>query len=168
MDTEIACFRFGNVHVIPVTCPAIAQEFLKKQDAVFALRPLSVAAGTFSGGYKTTILSPYEETWKKMRKRYFVEKIIDDGAPTSREEERVEALFEALRYLYAFCMSDSLPYLAGLDLDGHEKIIKEVHETILKYHEPIIRERIQKWSEDDGRNFLAENELGKIEPSGPA
>ncbi|XP_031396082.1 tyrosine N-monooxygenase-like [Punica granatum] len=225
MDTEIACFHFGNVPVIPVTCPAIAQEFLKKQDAAFASRPQSVAAGTFSGGYKTTILSPYGETWKKMRKvlnsevvsparhqwlhdkrimeadnliryiynqsknfgrvnlrtacrqytgnvmrrlmfnqRYFVEKIIDDGAPTFREEEHVEALFETLRYLYGFCISDYLPYLAGLDLDGHEKIIKEVHETILKYHEPIIRERIQKWREDDGRNFRVENELEKIEP----
>ncbi|PKI35974.1 hypothetical protein CRG98_043635 [Punica granatum] len=166
MDTEIACFRFGNVHVIPVTCPAIAQEFLKKQDAVFAMRPLSVAAGTFSDELHFAQLPNF--CLNICLVRYFVEKIIDDGAPTSREEERVEALFEALRYLYAFCMSDSLPYLAGLDLDGHEKIIKEVHETILKYHEPIIRERIQKWSEDDGRNFLAENELGKIEPSGPA
>ncbi|KAI4387470.1 hypothetical protein MLD38_005298 [Melastoma candidum] len=36
METEIACFRFGSTHVITVSSPIIAAEFLKKQDAVFA------------------------------------------------------------------------------------------------------------------------------------
>ncbi|PKI72732.1 hypothetical protein CRG98_006869 [Punica granatum] len=225
MDTNIACFRLGNVHVIPVTCPKIALEFLRKQDAVFASRPLSIASHTFSGGYKTAILSPYGESWKKMKKvlasevlslsrhqwlhdkraeeadnlvryiynqsknsgsvnvrmacchyctnvvrrmmfnrRYFAENILDDGAPTFREEEHVNALFTTINYLYAFCISDYLPYLVGLDLDGHEKIIKDANKTILKYHDPIIRERMRKWRENDRGMFRDENELKRIEP----
>ncbi|PKI48678.1 hypothetical protein CRG98_030929 [Punica granatum] len=225
MDTDIACFRLGNVHVIPVTCPNIALEFLRKQDAVFASRPWSVASHTLSGGFKTVIFSQYGESWKKMKKvlasevlspsrhrwlhdkraeeadnlvryiynqnknsgrvnvrmacshyctnvvrrmmfdqRYFVENILDDGAPTFREEEHVDALFTTINYLYAFCISDYLPYLVGLDLDGHEKIIQEANKTILKYHDPIIRERMQKWRENDGGMFIDENELKRIEP----
>ncbi|KAJ8649812.1 hypothetical protein MRB53_002847 [Persea americana] len=30
MNTEIACIKLDNVHVIPVTCPEIGCEFLKK------------------------------------------------------------------------------------------------------------------------------------------
>jgi hypothetical protein len=43
MNTEIACNRLGNVHVIPVTCPIIAHEFLKKNDAILASRPISIS-----------------------------------------------------------------------------------------------------------------------------
>ncbi|KAK2440577.1 isoleucine N-monooxygenase [Trifolium repens] len=45
MNTEIACIRLGNVHVITITCPTIACEFLRKHDADFASRPLSMAIG---------------------------------------------------------------------------------------------------------------------------
>lgn len=89
---------------------------------------------------------------------------MEDGTPTSMEEEHVDALFTVLKYLYAFCVSDYLPYLAGLDLDGHEKIVKEANKTIQKYHDPIIKERILKWRENDGRSFQDENELKGIEP----
>ncbi|XP_031375641.1 tyrosine N-monooxygenase-like [Punica granatum] len=219
MDTDIACFCLGNMHVIPVTCPKIAQEFLKKQDAIFASRPLSMASRILSSGYITAVMSPYGESWKKMRKvlisevisparhrwlhdkrtkeadnlvsknsgrvnirtacqhysanmvrrlmfdrRYFVDKITDDGAPTFREEEYVDALFTTLKYLYAFCVSDYLPYLEGLDLDGHEKIIKDAVEIVRKYHDPIVKERILKWRENDGRVFRGENEFKMMEP----
>ncbi|CAL8998872.1 unnamed protein product [Prunus brigantina] len=36
MNTEIACFRLGNVHVFPLTCPKLSRKFLKKQDATYA------------------------------------------------------------------------------------------------------------------------------------
>ncbi|CAL9026699.1 unnamed protein product [Prunus brigantina] len=31
LNTDIACIRLGNVHVIPVTSPEIAREFLKRK-----------------------------------------------------------------------------------------------------------------------------------------
>ncbi|KAG5609450.1 hypothetical protein H5410_020731 [Solanum commersonii] len=37
MNTEIACIRLGNVHVIPVTSPELACDFLKIQDSELML-----------------------------------------------------------------------------------------------------------------------------------
>ncbi|RDX92556.1 Isoleucine N-monooxygenase 2, partial [Mucuna pruriens] len=68
MNTEIVCIRLGNVYVIPVTCPAIAREFLRDQDATFASRPISVCTDLISSGYSTTILVPFGDQWKKMKK----------------------------------------------------------------------------------------------------
>ncbi|XP_039174329.1 tyrosine N-monooxygenase [Eucalyptus grandis] len=208
MDTGIACFRIGNTHVITVTDPKIAQEFLKKQDATFASRPGLMAARAFSGGYVTAVISPYGEQWKKMRrvltseiicparhkwlhdkraeeadnlvkhvfnqckslgqvnlrhttrhycgnmirrlvfnKRYFG-KGRKDGGPTIDEEQHVDALFNALNYLYAFCVSDYFPFLVGLDLDGHEKVVKDWTRTFQRLHEPIINDRIKRRRDD--------------------
>ncbi|KAL3728875.1 hypothetical protein ACJRO7_033460 [Eucalyptus globulus] len=207
--TEIACIRLGSTHIIPVTCPTIAQEFLRKQDSLFASRPVTMASGTLTSSYLTTALSPYGEQWKKMRrvlvsevlcparhkwlhdkrakeadnlvkyvfnlcktsghqvnlrtttrhycgnvtrrlmfnKRYFG-KGRQDGGPTVDEEEHVEAIFNALYYLYAFCVSDYFPFLVGLDLDGHEKKVKESVRTLRRLHEPIISERIKRRRDD--------------------
>ncbi|XP_030517688.2 tyrosine N-monooxygenase-like [Rhodamnia argentea] len=206
MDTDIACVRLGKVHVIPVTCPKIAQEFLKKHDAIFSSRPTSMATRMYSGGYVTAGLTPYGSQSNKMR-RVLVSEIISparhhrlvdrrteeadnlvkyiynrsksssrtvnvrtatrqytgnvmrkimfskrwfgeeraDGGPTVAEEEHVEAIFTIIKYLYAFCISDYFPWLVGLDLDGHERSVKEAVRTVNKYHDPIIDSRLGKW-----------------------
>ncbi|GAU25876.1 hypothetical protein TSUD_164170 [Trifolium subterraneum] len=38
-----------------------------------------------------------------------------------------------------------MPCLRGLDLDGHEKIIKKACKIMKKYHDPIIDDRIHEW-----------------------
>jgi hypothetical protein len=43
LNVEIACLRLVGVHVIPVTSPEIALEFLKQCDSMFASRPLTMA-----------------------------------------------------------------------------------------------------------------------------
>jgi cytochrome P450 len=205
MNTDIACVRIGKVHVIPISCPKIAQEVLRKQDVIFASRPTSFAASMFSGGYKTAVISPFGDQWKKMRrvltseiicplrhrwlqdkraeeadhlisyvynqcedsknvdvrivsrhycgnvirrlmfnKRYFGQP-TRDGGPGAGEIEHIDALFDSLGYLYAFCISDYFPSLIGLDLDGHEKIVKRICKTFKKFHDPIVDERIQLW-----------------------
>ncbi|CAL9026701.1 unnamed protein product [Prunus brigantina] len=68
LNTDIACIRLGNVHVIPVTSPEIAREFLKKNDAVFASRPVTMATKTLSSGYLTTVVGPWGDQWRKMRR----------------------------------------------------------------------------------------------------
>lgn len=212
LETNIACIRLGNTHVIPVSCPKIAREILKNQDSIFASRPLSFAAHTYSGGYVTAVISPFGDQWKKMRrvltseiicparhkwlhdkraeeadnlvtyiynqyknsknvdlriatryysgnvirrlmfdKRYFREPMADAG-PSVHEIDHVEALFTALGFLYAYCISDYFPGLIGLDLDGHEKIVKEANSVIEKYHDPIIKERIQRWRNPNDPN----------------
>uniref|UniRef100_A0A7N0RDX2 Cytochrome P450 n=1 Tax=Kalanchoe fedtschenkoi TaxID=63787 RepID=A0A7N0RDX2_KALFE len=68
LNTDIACIRIGNVHVIPVTSPEIASQFLKEKDALFASRPKSTAAALISHNYKGTVLSQKGNQWAKMRK----------------------------------------------------------------------------------------------------
>jgi tyrosine N-monooxygenase len=46
------------------------------------------------------------------------------------EERHMEAVFASLGFVYDFCVSDYIPWLLGLDLDGHEKDVKMVNETV--------------------------------------
>ncbi|KAI9118344.1 hypothetical protein K1719_010676 [Acacia pycnantha] len=209
LNTEIACIKLGNVHVVPVSSPAIACEFLKKQDDIFASRPISMSSRLVSGNYSTTGLVPYGEQWKKMKKivvkellspakhrwlhgkrmeeadnlvRYVymsqnnnegglvnvriatqhycgnvIRKIIfdkryfgkgrKDGGPGFEEIELVDAIFIMLKHLYAFSISDYVPFLRAIDVDGHKKMLKNATRTMNKYHDPIIKQRIQQWME---------------------
>ncbi|CAJ1949718.1 unnamed protein product [Sphenostylis stenocarpa] len=212
MNTEIACIRLGNTYVIPVICPTIARVFLREQDAIFASRSLTTCTDLVSSGYLTTILVPFGDQWKKMKKtlsnallsshqllrfhdkrneeadnlmfyvynkcknvndgvgglvnirsvarhysgnvirklvfntRYFG-KGMKDGEPGFEEVEHVDSIFVLLRYLYAFSVSDYMPCLRGLDLDGHQKKVKEALRVIKKYHDPIVEERIKQWND---------------------
>ncbi|CAN6194767.1 unnamed protein product [Urochloa humidicola] len=206
-NTGIACVKLGGVHVIPITCPAIAREVLKKHDANFASRPLTPASRTFSRGYMDAVMSPYGDHWRKMRRvlaavvvsparhawlhgkraaeadnltryvyglagagagaavdvrhvarhycgnavrrflfgtRYFGEPRAD-GGPGPLERQHVDAVFAAMGLLYSFSISDYLPYLAGLDLDGHERKVREAHETVSRLHDAVIDDRQRRW-----------------------
>ncbi|GMI98582.1 hypothetical protein HRI_003527500 [Hibiscus trionum] len=89
MNTEIACIRLGNVHVIPITCPEIGREFLKKHDAVFVSRPLTMATDVLSKGHLTTIFSPFGDQWKKM-KRVMVSELLSPARHQWLYEKRVD------------------------------------------------------------------------------
>ncbi|XVF82077.1 hypothetical protein PTKIN_Ptkin16aG0014900 [Pterospermum kingtungense] len=60
LDTDIACIRLGNIHVIAVTSPEIAVEFLKKHDSVFASRPITMAAEYATRGFLSTTFRTQE------------------------------------------------------------------------------------------------------------
>ncbi|XP_072966795.1 phenylalanine N-monooxygenase-like [Typha angustifolia] len=202
---DITCIRLGGTHVIVVNCPVFAREFLKKHDATFASRPLTMATEYASRGYLSTALSPWGDQWKKMRRviasevlaparlrlqsslreeeadhlvkyvhnhcentgkvidirraaRYYSGNMIrrmmlgvrhlgaggEHGGPGEEEVEHVEAAFEVLSMLYAFCPSDFVPSLRYLDLGGHEKRMKEATRVIHKYHDPLIDEKLKK------------------------
>ncbi|KAE9598891.1 hypothetical protein Lal_00022384 [Lupinus albus] len=215
--TDIACIRLGNVHVITVSCPEIAREFLIKQDVVFASRPTNWSSEYVSLGYLATLLSPYGEQWKKMKRvvtnemvsplkhqwlygkrveeadnlvRYVYNKcknggLVDvreagqqyggnvirklvfnrryfgkgreDGGPGFEELEHVEAIFTVLKYLFGFSISDFMPCLRGLNLDGGVRELKKAVNILKKYHDPIIEERIQQWN--NGRKTSKEDLL---------
>ncbi|KAF8011885.1 hypothetical protein BT93_I0116 [Corymbia citriodora subsp. variegata] len=106
MDTDIACIRLGNVHLIPVTCPEIAREFLKKHDATFSSRPTSMAAQMCSGGYLTTILTPYGGQWMKMR-RVLVSEIICPARHCWLKDKRTEEADNLVKYIYNQSKSSS-------------------------------------------------------------
>lgn len=78
--------------------------------------------------------------------RYFG-KGREDGGPGFEEVEHVDSIFDLLKYVYAFSVSDYMPCLRGLDLDGHEKKVKEALKIIKKYHDPIVQERIKLWND---------------------
>ncbi|KAL4379627.1 hypothetical protein GQ457_02G005130 [Hibiscus cannabinus] len=217
MNTEIACIRLGNVHVIPVTCPEISREFLKNHDADFASRPLTMATDVLSKGHLGPLFAPSGDQRKVertdnlvryvhnqcknsdegglvnlrvaarhycgnvMRKLVFNQRYFGegkaDGGPGFEEEEYIEAIFTSLAYVYSFCISDYLPFLRDLDLEGHEKIMKEATRVMDKYHDPIIQDRIRKWrdgeidepqdlldvlvslTDDNGISLLSTNEI---------
>ncbi|OMO81610.1 Cytochrome P450 [Corchorus olitorius] len=221
LDTDIACIRLGNTHVIPVTCPEIAREFLRKHDSVFASRPLTMATAYASSGFLTIAPTPWGDQWKKMRKivasniinpqtlRWLLNKrmeeadnlvrfiynqcinstehdniiancsgsVIDlklvtrqytgnvsrkmmfnrryfgkgreDGGPGQEEEEHVNSLFGVLDNVYSFALSDYVPWLKPLDLEGHEKIVSECMRIVNSYHDPIINDRVEQWRQGD-------------------
>ncbi|CAI8597050.1 unnamed protein product [Vicia faba] len=222
MNTDIACIRLGNVHVIPITCPIIALEFLRKHDADFASRPISMATDIISNGFLTTAVTPFGEQWKKMKKIFVNElfsphkhqwltnkrneeadnlmfyvynkcknvndsglvnvriitrhyccnlmrKIVfntrnfgegkNDGGPGLEEVEHVDAIFTLLRYVFAFCVSDYMPSLRGLDIDGHERKVKDAMSIVKKYNDPIIERRIEKWKDGSMASADAEDIL---------
>ncbi|KAJ0585198.1 putative isoleucine N-monooxygenase [Helianthus annuus] len=195
--TPILCIRLGpSTHVISVSSPDIACEFLKKQDEIFISRPDIMSAHLISNGYLTAIMSPNGEQWRKMKKvisreivsspihkwlqpkrddeadqllKYiynqtnkqeaivggalvnvravsqqffanvtknivfgtsFFGQGMEDRGPGEEETEHVAALFTMLKYT---------------DFDGHEKIIRAAIETVRKYQDPLVDERIQMW-----------------------
>ncbi|KDP45698.1 hypothetical protein JCGZ_17305 [Jatropha curcas] len=107
MNTEIACIRLGNVHVIPVTCPKISCEILKAQDANFATRPISMSTRFTSKGYLTTILAPFGDQWKKMR-TVLVTEMLSAAKQRRFYGARVEEANHLVRYVYNQCNEGGL------------------------------------------------------------
>ncbi|KAM0013338.1 putative isoleucine N-monooxygenase [Helianthus debilis subsp. tardiflorus] len=68
-DTPILCIRLGpSTHIITVSSPDLACEFLKNQDEVFSSRPDFLSSYLVSGGFLTTVVTPFGEQWRKMKR----------------------------------------------------------------------------------------------------
>ncbi|KAI7982309.1 Isoleucine N-monooxygenase 2 [Camellia lanceoleosa] len=106
MNVEIMCIRLGNVHVIPVTSPEIAREFLRRQDAVFASRPVCLPADIASGGYLSAALSPMGDQWKKMRK-VLTSEVLSTSRHRWLHYKRVEEADHLIRFVYNQCMNSA-------------------------------------------------------------
>ncbi|GAA0144779.1 hypothetical protein Leryth_006773 [Lithospermum erythrorhizon] len=78
--------------------------------------------------------------------RYFGD-IQEDGGPGVAEKEYVDALFTLLEYMNAFCISDYLPWLTFLDVDGHEQIVRDATRVMEKYQNPIIEDRLNQFKD---------------------
>ncbi|CAN1296908.1 Valine N-monooxygenase 1 [Linum perenne] len=215
MNTDICLIRIGATNIIPVLDPTIAREILKKQDAIFADRPITdLGSSIISGGYLTTAVVPCNSQWRKMRKvmtnemfssdrvkwlhdkrveeadnlvfyvhnrhkagecvnlriatqhycgnvtrrmmfgkRFFGEDTVD-GGPGKEEVEHVNAAFMVLKYLYSFTtISDHLPWLRWLDVDGHGKIVRDANKRLRYYQNPIIDERIRLWESGERKDI---------------
>lgn len=78
--------------------------------------------------------------------------VKNNGGPSFEDEEHVEALFTLLLYTYAFNISDYLPILKWLDLDGHSKKVREAMEIIKKIQDPIVNDGIRQWRDGTRTN----------------
>ncbi|XP_047309083.1 tyrosine N-monooxygenase-like [Impatiens glandulifera] len=105
MGCEIFCIRIGSVHVIVVTSPEIACEFLKKQDAIFVSRPTFLSAEIVSDGFCTAISTPFNDQWKKMR-RVFVSNILSSATLHWMHDKRAEEADHLVRYVYNLIKSN--------------------------------------------------------------
>ncbi|KAG8373053.1 hypothetical protein BUALT_Bualt12G0130800 [Buddleja alternifolia] len=99
LNTEIACIRLGSIHVIAVTSPELAREFLKKQDSIFASRPDCMSGKLTSNGYLTAALSPIGDQWKKMR-RVLASEVLSMNMHRWLYEKRCEEADHLIRYIY--------------------------------------------------------------------
>ncbi|KAI3896799.1 hypothetical protein MKW98_009652 [Papaver atlanticum] len=108
MNTEIACIRLGNVHIIDVFCSCkLAREYFQKQDAVFASRPRTMATEHLSRGFLTTIVTPWGDQWKKMR-RVVTSEMVSHARLESLLGKRNEEANNLVFYLHNQCNKNSL------------------------------------------------------------
>ncbi|CAL5202680.1 unnamed protein product [Lathyrus oleraceus] len=106
-NTDIACIRLGNVHVIPVTCPTIAREFLRKHDADFASRPKTMATHIITNGYLTSALVPSGQQWKKMKKIVATD-LLSPFRHQWLQQKRNEEADNLMFYVYNKCSNGEL------------------------------------------------------------
>ncbi|MFS7948253.1 putative valine N-monooxygenase [Helianthus anomalus] len=102
MNTKILCVRLGNVHVIAVSDPDIALEFLKDKDCIFSSRPDSMSGYLTSGGYLDTVLAPMGDHWKKMRSILSME-ILSGARHKWLQKKRNQEDDNILRYINNRC-----------------------------------------------------------------
>ncbi|XP_022891722.1 isoleucine N-monooxygenase 2-like [Olea europaea var. sylvestris] len=81
----------------------------------------------------------------------------ENGGPGFEEKQHIQALYTVLKHTFAFCISDYIPWLRGLDIDGHEKNVRSSMNIFDKYHDPIIEDRIKQW--EDGKRKEVEDLL---------
>lgn len=102
MKTEIACIKLGNIHVILVTSPEMAREFLRKQDAIFASRPITVGTELWGRGFLSVATAPLGDQWKKMR-RIVASEVLTRARLTWLLNKRDTEADNLVHYLYNQC-----------------------------------------------------------------
>ncbi|KDO38547.1 hypothetical protein CISIN_1g040505mg, partial [Citrus sinensis] len=115
LNTNICCIRLGNVHVIPVTSPEIALEFLKVHDSVFASRPLTMGTEYLSGGFLSIAVVPWGQQWKKMRKvvaSHVLHSVRLDSLLVKRREEAEELV----SFVYNQCIRNNVDSVINVRL----------------------------------------------------
>ncbi|MBA0655477.1 hypothetical protein Goklo_007957 [Gossypium klotzschianum] len=76
-----------------------------------------------------------------------------DGGPDFEEEEYVDAIFACVIHLYSFCISNYLPFLRYLDLEGHETIMENATT------QDLLDVLVSLTDDDDDAPLLSVNEM---------
>ncbi|KAL0558841.1 hypothetical protein IC582_003423 [Cucumis melo] len=171
-NAEIASIRLRNTYVIPVASTELALEFLKTYDSILNPSTLHRMLGQRTAEADALLHYIFNQTCKNgggavinvrsitqhycgniirrivFNRRYYGEG-REDGGPTFEEEEHNQALLTIVRHVNSFSISDFMPCLKPLDLDGHQKNMKNALNVLRKYDEHIIKERVQQWKTDE-------------------
>ncbi|EAZ27538.1 hypothetical protein OsJ_11492 [Oryza sativa Japonica Group] len=83
----------------------MAREVLRKNDAVFADRPTTFAAESFSVGYRSASISPHGDQWRKMR-RVLTAEILSPATEHRLRGARGEEADHLVRYVLVRCGRD--------------------------------------------------------------
>ncbi|KAI3499281.1 hypothetical protein L1887_35076 [Cichorium endivia] len=126
--TKIICIRLGNIHVIAVSDPIIACEFLKDKDAIFSSRPDCMSAYLTSEGYLTTVLVQMSDHWKIMRK-ILGTKILSLARHNWLQNKRDTEADNLIRYIYKRCHTNAT--VTG--------VVMNVRTLVQQYSSNVIR-----------------------------
>ncbi|XP_049356326.1 isoleucine N-monooxygenase 1-like [Solanum verrucosum] len=107
MNTEIACIFLGKVHVIPITSPELACEFLKIQDSIFSSRPICMSASLISNNYLTSVFLPIGDQWIKMRK-ILASHVLSPTSFQWLRPKRDEAIDDLVQFVYNQCINQQV------------------------------------------------------------
>ncbi|XP_074569488.1 tyrosine N-monooxygenase-like [Curcuma longa] len=99
---DITCIRLARTHVVVVNSPELACEFLKRHDANFASRPLTMATEHSSRNFLSVIFSPLGPQWKKMR-RVIASEVLSSARLRWLASARAEEADHLTRYLRNLC-----------------------------------------------------------------
>nr|CAB3455566.1 unnamed protein product [Digitaria exilis] len=156
MGTDIACVKLGGVHVV---CPSRHTWLHGKRSGeadnlTRYVYNLTAGAGEETSGVINIRHVARHYCGNVVRRlvfnmRYFGEP-QPDGGPGLTEVQHVDAVFACMGLLYSFHVSDYLPWLLGLDLDGHEKMVKEANETVHEQAARHVRRRAVEAMEERG------------------
>ncbi|GLJ45520.1 hypothetical protein SUGI_0958370 [Cryptomeria japonica] len=94
----IMFLRLGSVPTVVASSPAMAKEFLKTHDLIFANRPPSAAAHYIAYDRRDMVFSPYGENWRQIRKLCTIELLTTKRTESFRwvREEEVSAMVRSV------------------------------------------------------------------------
>ncbi|GLJ54974.1 hypothetical protein SUGI_1180280 [Cryptomeria japonica] len=94
----IMFLRLGSVPTVVVSSPAMAKEFLKTHDLIFANRPPTSAGKYMTYERRDVAQSPYGEYWRQMRKLCTMELLTPKRTESFRwvREEEVSAMVRSV------------------------------------------------------------------------
>ncbi|KAG6486330.1 hypothetical protein ZIOFF_054900 [Zingiber officinale] len=101
---DITCIRLGSAHVVVVNSPELACDFLKRHDANFASRPLTVATKHSSRNFLSVVVSPMGPQWKKMR-RVIASEVLSSARLHWLAAARTEEADHLTLYLRNLCLA---------------------------------------------------------------
>ncbi|PVH47891.1 hypothetical protein PAHAL_4G179200 [Panicum hallii] len=152
--------KMRRVLTSEIVCPSLHKWLLDKRadEADNITRYVYNLAGTGSGGAVDVRHVARHYCGNVVRRlvfgrRYFGEP-RPDGGPGPLEVQHVDAVFASLGLLYAFCVSDYLPWLLGLDLDGHEKMVREANEMLTRLPDAFVDERWRQWKSGEKQGLV--------------